>query len=411
MPEFLNSFLIAIFLEILLLILLIFFGYLRYKNSINPLFQFAIFDIGILTIISAIAAYNSYSVESEFIVETLKISIIYIFGYYIAFAFKKIKMPMLFFNSILFFITSKKVKINLKKQGKINQIILIIITISLFVMLMILSGVGFLWLTDPRSAYQNNRVGVGFIYLLVQWSLLASLLYFIWKKRPKLIYLITSSLIYSVLAYFTGSKHNILSGLILVGVFYNFYYTKISLQLSLIYPGIILIIFIFIMFIQGTIDEQESNFSYFKDYVKTTSMYLSRPDEFEMQLGKATLSELWFYVPRILYPEKPYEYGVAIVNAVLFPGMAELGHTPGVLPWITAHLDFGILGVFLYGLVQGIIRRGIYESFLKNENNILAFILMVQITIIPIFAYSTILLTYLIGIALFLFVKKTLVIK
>jgi hypothetical protein len=60
--------------------------------------------------------------------------------------------------------------------------------------------------------------------------------------------------------------------------------------------------------------------------------------------GEITLSSLWGYVPRLLYPEKPYVYGVTHINEIFFPGMAALGHTPAFDGGVEYFADFGFFG-------------------------------------------------------------------
>jgi len=86
---------------------------------------------------------------------------------------------------------------------------------------------------------------------------------------------------------------------------------------------------------------------------------------FVFRYGVASLSDLWFYVPRVLYPAKPFEYGLSLIYQILFPGMTELGHTPGILPWSLAYLDFGVLGVFVCGVFSGFLKRLSYDFFLR----------------------------------------------
>ena len=131
---------------------------------------------------------------------------------------------------------------------------------------------------------------------------------------------------------------------------------------------------------------------YFADYVRTAVLFIDQFDQ-KYKWGSVTLSELWFYVPRALYESKPYEYGLTYIHEALFPGMAELGHTPGVLPWITAYLDFWVVGVFAFGLISGMVRRGVFEAYIYDKSNPLGFILMVQVSIYPVFIYATILIT------------------
>jgi hypothetical protein len=176
-------------------------------------------------------------------------------------------------------------------------------------------------------------------------------------------------------------------------------------------PFVALIAFLMLLFLQGSYVDVWSGISYFKDYAETTGQFLLRFDEFDLQWGYGSLSDFWFYVPRALYPEKPFEYGLTLIHKVLFPGSAELGSTPGVLPWALAYLDFGVVGVFFSGVFAGFIRRGAYESFLANQRSILAFVLMIQLSLMPVFAYATLPLIVIIGVLLVIFMRKKVVLS
>ncbi len=385
---------------------LFYFGTNRYRNAINPLVVFALFDIGLLTLLSSGVVDEYYDGQDVGLAEVLYLAIVYLAGFVLIFLPQRFNLPRLLFDEILTVIGKRNTPAN---YGVINQALLLAFTTGLFVLLMEASGAGMLWLTEPRQAYQLYRAGVGFIYLMVQWTLLVAMLYYLWTCKPKLPTLILVVCIYTVLVYFTGSKANLLAGIILAGVYYNFFIRRISTLLILCSPFVILGSLMILLVHQGSYDEVLSSLMYFSDYTETTAQFLRRFDEFELQWGYATLSELWFYVPRALYPDKPFEYGLVLIDKALFPGAAELGSTPGVLPWATAYLDFGLMGVFISGVVTGFIRRGAYESYLANRSNVVAFVLMIQLSLIPVFAYATLPLTILIGALLASFMRKKIV--
>lgn len=389
----------------MLAVFLISFGVRRYSFAINPLFQFAIFDIGVLTILSAVVANELNEGEVD-LAPVLYLAIVYMAGFFLAFLPRRFSLPRRLFNGFINAVGPDREKV---KYSWIRQWIFMLAAVGLFIALILASGAGSLWLTDPRTAYQNNRVGVGFIYLMFQWSLIVLLLHYLWTRRPQGTGLIFSLCFYSVLAYFTGSKSNILSGLVLVGIYYNFKINKIPNFLIFVSPFVVLFIFLTLLLLQGSFGDLASAISYFRDYTETTGLFLSRIDEFEPLWGYGLLSDLWFYVPRSLFPQKPFEYGVVLIHQKLFPGAAELGATPGVLPWALAYLDFRIVGVFFSGLFSGFIRRGAYESFLSNRESIFAFVLMIQLSLMPVFAYATLPLILVIGIGLSLFLHKKIV--
>jgi hypothetical protein len=139
--------------------------------------------------------------------------------------------------------------------------------------------------------------------------------------------------------YFLGSKNNILILVVISGVYYNFYIKRISLLGCLLFLFISFSSILGLLYLQGSYDTLFYGMNYFKDYFNTTFKFISRFDEFGFRYGKGWLSSLWFYVPRGLFPDKPFEYGLTLIHRTLFPGYAALGHTPGSLPWSLAYLD------------------------------------------------------------------------
>lgn len=382
------------------------FGTRRYHHVINPLMLFAIFDIGVLTLLSVVIARATNNGQDAELIAVLYLVVVYIAGFIILFLPRRLSFPRQVFDGLLNVIGKKNSPAGF---GGVSQLLLIMITIGLFFLLTQLSGAGILWITDPRLAYQSYRAGVGFIFMATQWALLASFVYALWTLKPQLSGLAVGVVLYCSAAYFTGSKSNILSGFVVAGAYYNFFINRISIASILCAVIIALSVFLTLLIVQGSYDDVFSAISYFSDYASTTGQFLIRFEEFELHWGYASLTDLWFYVPRSLYSGKPFEYGVVLIHKVLFPGAAELGATPGVLPWALAYLDFGVVGVFFSGVFTGIIRRGAYESFLSHRTNILAFLLMIQLSLIPVFGYATLPLSILIGVMITIFMRKKIV--
>jgi hypothetical protein len=118
--------------------------------------------------------------------------------------------------------------------------------------------------------------------------------------------------------------------------------------------------------------------SYF-DYFWHSARFIQEFRRFGFQYGAITLSEVWYYVPRALYPAKPFEYGLALIDKWLYPGLAErFGYTPGLLQWVVGYGDFGVIGVVGAAAVEGLITKGVFEYFLEHRNFV-AFVLLAQL--------------------------------
>jgi hypothetical protein len=134
---------------------------------------------------------------------------------------------------------------------------------------------------------------------------------------------------------------------------------------------------------------------YFSEYSLTTAMYLS--DEFlPLGLGQYSISSLWYFVPRSLYPDKPFEYGVLNIHKVLFPAAAAKGNTPGISQWMLAYIDFGRVGVFMFGVLLTSFSRFIYNLFENNKDSVFLFVIMIHVCIFKVLSLWPALATILI---------------
>lgn len=113
-------------------------------------------------------------------------------------------------------------------------------------------------------------------------------------------------------------------------------------------------------------------------------------------------------MPRALYPDKPYEYGMTLIHQVLFPKMAETGNTPGILGWAMSYLDFGIAGVFASGFWGGIWQRVAYEHFLNHRQSFFAFLFMMQFSLWAPLPFATIEITIVLALVLSLYFRLVL---
>lgn len=377
------------------LVLMALGGYLRYRTAFNPLVLFVFFEGLFMTLLSAWIAVSANLSTVEDVSKTLIVSTVYFVG--ISIVFLPIRVLGLRARVRRFFIRSKLL-LHGPILGRIYHLLFVIIAFVLvFLTLMFASGAGLLWITNPRSAYQGYRVGSGYLFVMVQWILASGFLIHLFGGPRTISSGFKGLSVYVIIAYFTGSKGAILAGFVLLATFANFYIRRIPLIWFLLANFLGIPLMLVLLVVQGVYGNVLEALLYFKDYVFTTALFLGRFDDFDFRYGAASLSDLWFYVPRALYPEKPFEYGTTLIHQMLFPGFAEVGHTPGILPWSLAYLDFGTLGVFVCGLVSGFVKRLSYEFFLDWPNSIFAFVVAMQIALFPIFIYSNLPLTIVIA--------------
>ena len=362
-------------------------GFRRYRTPLNPLTFATVLGIGVFTLLSGVvtSVLAGDLIPDTAIRDTALVSIVYLTGVTLPYLFRG-PTPALVFGQFMRLLRLDQPGIATQFQP-VKLLLLLAGAAVAFILLAVVGGGGTLWLTAPRQAYLHYRAGAGPFWLLVQWFLMFAWLYFLWSRRPGVAGTVAGLAVVCALAYFTGSKNAILTLGVVAVVYYNFLVRHIRVvpMIGLAVLGFTAVLGLLVL--QGAYTELLLSIAYF-DYFGTTAHFLARFDEFGYYYGRAWLSSLWFFVPRGLYPDKPYEYGATLIHAVLFPGAAEQGHTPGFLSWTMAYLDFGLIGVFLSGVATGLWPRMAYEYFLRNRESFFAFVFMMQIAIWPVLTFA-----------------------
>jgi hypothetical protein len=129
--------------------------------------------------------------------------------------------------------------------------------------------------------------------------------------------------------------------------------------------------------------------SYVSEYVGNSREVFVDPNRFEHLAGTVVLSNGWSVVPRFIYPDKPFEYGVVLLNSVLYPGAAGTGVTPGLLEWLAYYVDFGIFGVLVSGLLKGVIARYCFMNSRKGTIAPVHYLCLISLALFPVLAYAS----------------------
>lgn len=385
------------------------FGMLRYRTPLNPLTFAAVVGGGITTLSGAIVYMQLQSApySDSDVAHTAWVSLAQLAGTVTPYFFRGRLLARVFGQIVRWLgLDSELIAV---RFGRTKFLLLLLTAAACYVGLAILGGGGLRWLTDTRNAYIQNRAGAGPLFAATEWFLVFALIYFLWSRRnPTLARTLPVTLLFALAASMTGSKANILiMGVVLI-VFYQYRVRPIPpVLLSLIIP-LFLATFTLLLIVQGF---GENNpllaLVYFKDYFDTATQFLSRFSEFGYRYGGVTLSGLWYYVPRALYPAKPYEYGVLLVHRVLFVGAAETGNTPGALTWIPTYMDFGVLGVYLSGVLDSFSQRGAYEYFLGHRREFFAFLFMMQFSLWAPLPFATAGITIVLSLVVAFFFRLT----
>ena len=327
----------------------------RYRTAVNPFTMFVVF-------------YAVQTLLSPFLTDTLKdaqTTLAFSFLYLVAVSFS-----FLFRWSPFYTLLNWGCNQLLPHQPHINSTTYIVLAVQfvvLFLLLIAASGTTD-WLTSPRTAYQNNRAGVGVFWALCQSTIIVGLaIFLVRKERGKFATLLACFLCAGV-AYFLGSKGFMLGFFVLAAFYYHHVVKQISRSMMLLGVFLFLAVHISLQFIYGTAIDIFGAIAYF-DYFQNTVLFLENFDSyFSHSYGNTLLSTLWQYIPRGLYSDKPFAYGQAIIMEAFNPGAAALGHTPATLPWAAMYLDFGVFGIIIDGLMIGLVSKGAFDLFRSRKD-------------------------------------------
>lgn len=320
------------------------------QPSINPISLEFIFNFPVLVatiFIGPIFIINDYQNNS---------------GYCYALIATVVQNFSLYFGTIFFFIISRFLKIEkIFKKNKASisrsrllyaEKIFIIIYIFSFYFLSSAEFGFFNWITQPRLGYQLYRSGQGHWYAICLSSLSAAITcrYFSYEINPKILKIL---FFYVPLAFLLGSKAYLLSIFVfsLISIwFYN--PRRVNLLLMVMLPASFLVMIVNFFHVDDEFSLIEL-FKYF-DYYKNAADYYSGYINNEIQLfnGSLVYSSLWEYIPRSIYPDKPYIYGGVLVADIFYPGAAMAGHTPAFGGGVLQFADFGWLGLVLLNFLS-----------------------------------------------------------
>lgn len=223
-----------------------------------------------------------------------------------------------------------------------------------FVSLFILANTEFgvvNWLLNPRMGYQIYRSGQGHWYALAVSSLSVSFILAL-LAQPTSDKIIMNTTIYLILGLLLGAKGILLSIFVTMIIFLWFVRSRyLGLLIFIGVPMIIAIMVLSLTFNMESDLKLESIFNYFDHYQNAALYYDSYlKGEVKLFYGDVLLSSFWSYVPRGLWPDKPWVYGTLLVNEIFYIGQAEKTNTPAFGGAVPEFADFGLIGVIVYGL-------------------------------------------------------------
>lgn len=258
----------------------------------------------------------------------------------------------------------------------LHLLVMVLIAIFLFVYLTEKSGVGLSsWLLDPRLGFMHHvcQRGLGHLYMGSTAIFNFVFLGILFFKVKKVKHLILATTVFVLIFYFYGRKNLVVFTIFEGIVYYNFFINKIKFRWAPVIFGLFVVVFSFVFSLyspQNVKDSLTKRILKYADYYNNSRMFFRDFDEeFEYAYGKEYLSGLWRYVPRVVYPNKPYSYGkVKYVTDKYYPGAGKSGNTPETGGPLEEYLNFGVIGVIVIGFIRGYFTSLFYRYFLKYRN-------------------------------------------
>jgi oligosaccharide repeat unit polymerase len=287
----------------------------------------------------------------------------------------------------------KKIKLNLNfneykvnhiKYNRLSNLFFILFLVSFY--LLASKEFGLInWILNPREGYQLYRLGSGH-YWALSVTFLSLSFSFIMLRRVSFAKRIFIFLCYAYFAFILGSKGMLIEYfvflILILCLFKEKYINKI-----IVLGAFITIAGLLYNFFTSVSDFNFNSLATYFSYYTNSGMYLKEYLDNKIQLfyGEIFLSDFWSLVPRSFYPNKPFAYGIVLINEYFFPGAAEQTNTPAFGGPIPYFADFGIFGVIIFTLLNPImiIRSILYLKLLSNIqldsilNNNLYFLLFI----------------------------------
>jgi hypothetical protein len=262
-------------------------------------------------------------------------------------------------------------------------------------------GGGMMWIEQPRIAYLTSRAGVGLPWAASGWALTIAVTLAIYQMRSPVGRMAMVAL-GCILGLQLGSKAVPLA-IIMLAMMHQHRCVK-PLRVSICVLAVVLISAVFsaVLWLQSYDESASSPTKYLAEYSTTAARGIDMlgPDGCWFS-GTAWVTSLWEFVPRGLVSEKPFVYGLVLFHDQLNPGMAELGHTPGVPSWMLGFMEAGLLGVVTMGFVAGQLHSAVFHVIGRRVNGPANLLLLTQVGVFPILLYSNALATigiyYLLG--------------
>lgn len=294
-----------------------------------------------------------------------------------------IQLLGLFFSFYLFMYIGSRIQVTL--PGNINELstvpkwlifVFLLGALASFLCIFIFGTWSLLaWIESPRTGYLFGRKGVGIFYVaFILFLNLSWISLLVCPNRLSNFVKIVIALFILYLASLSGSKRVVVSLFLFYFLCINMYVVRLKLY-QVVLVGFILVGSFVVYFLFGTGGILDI-IGYFHYFLTTRDIYERLYfGTLEFQGGLINASRIWEFIPRFIYPDKPFVYGGGYVTEIISPGKVEEGHNLGMLDFTANYLDFGQFGVFMHAFNKGAFAGLVYGIY-KNKKNSFFFLLL-----------------------------------
>lgn len=168
---------------------------------------------------------------------------------------------------------------------------------------------------------------------------------------------------------FSGSKMAIFSSFLLLGTLWE-QYRKMNyriLSICSIFLAIGLVLYHSTQNTSKDADAIKGAMSYFDVYrQQSLALDMLTSNKIDYFYGEIFLSSYYIIIPRLIWPDKPKDFGFALLNYKIYPTYSADGYMPSFgLAYTFA--DFGYFSLILAGLSVGFFKNLWYREFIYNK--------------------------------------------
>lgn len=286
-----------------------------------------------------------------------------------------------------------RVKLPFNVNSEIRYLPYVVFALAVLVYLPILIEYRELILT-PRAIYTKTRVGYGHMYFTSTALAYLAYIFCLFKKHPfkgeKTLFFAMSAL----WCFAHGSKGQVVT-LILIGLMYHVIvrgvrmkFRTVAVYTGLFAVGLGSLFYAFSASIREGDVSVLTGIATYSDYNRNTMMLIE--DDPELEYGRLTLEQAIFgRVPRVLYSDKPYDWGTFALAKKYYPVWFEKK---------TGSPSFGVLGVpfadfgyfaILYMILWGVITGVLLKVFVvrlrehRNPSDFIMVLFLANVVVIP----------------------------